>query len=215
MRPVVVLALCLAVTIPVAAKAGKSISAGSFSPAERSLWQEESFKGHTDYQVIPDEDEFSLKAHCEGTASAFYRRMKVDLTKTPILRWSWRIERIHAGLDDVSKEGDDYAARVYVVYKGKMPWDVNAMNYVWSNAQQQGRSWPNAYTGRAIMVAQESGTPEDSGVWIEESRNVREDFKRYFSRNVSRIDGVAVMTDCDNGGGTATGYYRDIRFTEE
>jgi len=215
MRLAVVLALCLAITATAAAETDNSVSAGSFSPAERPLWREESFKGHTDYQAIPEKDGFSLKAHCDGTASAFYRRLKVDLTKTPILRWAWKIDGIHAGLDDVSKEGDDYAARVYVVYKGAMPWDVNAVDYVWANKQPQGRSWPNAYTGRAIMVAQESGTPEDSSVWIGESRNVREDFKRYFGRDITRIDGVAVMTDCDNGGGTATGYYRDIRFTSE
>ena len=139
--------------------------------------------------------------------------MEIDLTKTPILRWSWKIEGTHANLDDVSKGGDDYAARVYVVYKGKLPWDVIAVNYVWANRQPQGESWPNAYTGRAVMIAQESGAPDNEELWIEESRNVREDFERYFGRDIRRIDGVAVMTDCDNGGGKATGYYSNVRFT--
>ena len=213
MRLLAVFALCMAITISAVAETSDTDS--FLSLADPSLWQEETFKGHTGYQVIQEKDGFSLEARCEGTASALYRRIPVDLTKTPILRWSWKIDGIHAGLDDVSKEGDDYAARVYVVYKGKLPWDINAVNYVWANKQPQGRSWPNAYTGRAMMIAQESGMPEDSGVWIEESRNVREDFKRYFDRNFSRIDGIAVMTDCDNGGGTATGHYRDIRFTAE
>lgn len=210
-----ILSLCLTATAPAVAETDGSVSAGTFLSSERPLWQEESFEGHTDYQFIPDGESLVLKAHCEGMASAFYRRMKVDLTKTPILRWSWRVEGIHADLDDISKEGDDYAARVYVVYKGKMPWDVSALNYVWANRQQKGTSWLNAFSGRAMMVAQESGVPEDSGVWIEESRNVRQDFKNHFGMDVAKIDGVAVMTDCDNGGGAATGYYRDIRFTAE
>lgn len=213
MRPLLLLALCLAMTVPAMAETGKGVYAGTFSPSENSLWQEESFKDHTDYQFVPEGDDFILEAHCDGTASALYRRIPVDLTKTPILSWSWKIDGIHAGLDDVSKEGDDYAARVYVVYKGAMPWDVIAVDYVWANTQPAGASWPNAYTKRAIMVAQESGTPDDKDVWIDETRDVRQDFKRYFGRDVTRIDGVAVMTDCDNGGGKATGYYRNIRFT--
>lgn len=213
MKAFVILTLCLAMVAPAVAKTGNSVSAGTFLPAERSLWREELFKGHTDYKFIPEGTAFSLKAHCDASASALYRRMNVDLTKTPILRWSWKIDGIHAGLDDVSKEGDDYAARVYVVYKGAMPWDVNAVDYVWANRQPQGKSWPNAYTKRAILVAQESGMPDDKDVWVEEVRDVRQDFKRYFRRDVTRIDGVAVMTDCDNGNGKATGNYRDIRFT--
>lgn len=213
MRPVLLLALCLAMTVPAMAETGNGVSAGTFLLSENSLWQEESFKDHTDYQFVPEGDDFFLKAHCDGTASALYRRIPVDLTKTPILRWSWKIEGIHDQLDDISKEGDDYAARVYVVYKGKMPWDVNAVNYVWANKQPAGASWPNAFSNRAFMVAQESGKPDNTDAWIDESRDVRQDFKRYFGRDVTRIDGVAIMTDCDNGGGKATGHYRNIRFT--
>lgn len=208
-----ILVLCLVIAAPAAAETGGSVSAGTFSPAEIPLWQEKSFKGHTDYQFISEGADLALKAHCNGSASALYRRMPVDLTKTPIMRWSWKIDGIHAGLDDISKDGDDYAARVYVVYKGTLPWDVSALNYVWANTQPAGVFWPNAYTKRAIMIAQESGMQEDEEIWIDEVRDVRQDFKRYFGLDVTRIDGVAVMTDCDNGGGTTSGYYRNIRFT--
>lgn len=177
------------------------------------LWQEKTFKGHTDYKFTETGNLLTLSAHCDGTASALYKYMKVDLAKTPMLRWSWKIEDIHAGLDDVSKAGDDYAARVYVIYKGKMPWDVKAVNYVWANAMKEGRSWPNAFTAKSIMVAQRSGSPEDKNTWVEESRDIRADFIQYFGMDISRLDGIAIMTDCDNGGGTAAGHYRDIRFT--
>jgi len=166
------------------------------------LGRNEHLKGHTDYSFIQQDGVLVLKAHCSGTASAFYRWTEVDLTKTPILHWSWKIDNIHAGLDDVSKKGDYFAARIYVVYKGKLPWSVNALNYV----------WPNPFTKRAVMIAQKSGTPTQKGVWIDESRDVRKDFKRYFDMDINKIDGIAVMTDCDNGGGEATSYYRDIHF---
>lgn len=182
---------------------------------ERALWQEKSFKGHTDYTFSKGGVSFVLSGRCDGSASALYKYMTVDLLKTPILKWSWRIEGIHAGLDDVSKTGDDYAARVYVIYKGKLPWDVKAINYVWANSTKEGSSWPNAFTSKSIMVAQKSGSPEDKNAWVAESRDVRADFMQYFGIDISKIDGVAIMTDCDNGGGRAVGHYRDIRFSAQ
>jgi len=215
MKLVIVLVVLLVFVVAPSAWAGteKEDHNASFSAEEISLSEEKSFKGHTDYEISSEGNNLTLKASCNNTASAFYRHMPVDLTKTPILRWSWKIDGIQAGLDDVSKKGDDYAARVYVVYKGTLPWDVSAMNYVWANTQPAGASWPNAYTKRAIMVAQKSGLPDNNEIWVDEIRNVREDFKKYFGRDVTKIDGVAIMTDCDNGGGVSTGYYRDIRFT--
>lgn len=183
-----------------------------FSPDQEKFWQSKVFKGKTSYEFINQEGKFVLKASCDGTASALYRRMDIDLTKTPILQWSWKIDATHDGLDDISKGGDDYAARIYVVYKGLMPWDVLALDYVWANAQPKDASWPNAFSSRAVMIAQESGNSGNKDLWVRESRNVLKDFKQYFERDIRNIDGVAIMTDCDNGKGKAIGYYRDIKF---
>jgi hypothetical protein len=210
MKPYAVLMLGLALSV--SAQAGAEDEPDIFSKAVIPLWQERTFKGHTDYTFIHEDDALVLKAHCSSTASAFYRWAEVDLTKTPILHWSWKVDNIHAGLDDISKKGDDFAARVYVVYKGKMPWSVNALNYVWANVKEVGSFWPNAFTKRAVMIAQKSGAPTKKDIWIDEFRDVRQDFKRYFDMDINRIDGVAVMTDCDNSGGEATSYYRNIHF---
>ena len=218
-KTLILLGFCLSLSLPVMAEkpANKGvIPVGTFTKEEIALWKERSFQGHTRYELISDEDALILKAHCKATGSAFYRDMKVDLVKTPILRWSWKIDNIHSGLDDISKAGDDYAARIYVVYKaGIMPWSVKALDYVWANKQPVGSSWPNAFTKQAIMIAQQSGVPEDKNVWIEETRDIRKDFKKYFGIDVSLINGVALMTDCDNSGGQATAYYRDIRFVSD
>lgn len=48
---------------------------------------------------------------------------------------------------------------------------------------------------------------------FEESRNVREDFKRFFDLDLDDIDAVALMTDCDNSGLKSAAYYGDIHFS--
>ena len=156
-----------------------------------------------------------LRAASEGAASGLYRERQVDLTETPILEWSWRVENTLGALDERRKDGDDYPPRVYVVFSGGLFfWRTRAINYVWSNHQPVGSTWENAYTGNARMVAVESG-PERTGRWLEERRNVRADYRRLFGESVERADAVALMTDTDNSGGRAIAFYGDIRFTAQ
>ncbi|MBI1330957.1 MAG: DUF3047 domain-containing protein [Alphaproteobacteria bacterium] len=177
-------------------------------------WKQHSFHGNT---VYTSQDDGSLKAQCNNSASALFREISIDLTKTPVLRWSWKIDGVHPELQERTKSGDDYPARVYVVYTPSvfMPWRTLAINYVWSNNQPVGTVWPNAFTSQAMMIALRSGVPRGGAQWQSESRNVRDDFRRYFGVDIKKIDGVAIMTDCDNAGRPMTGYYNNIRFSRE
>ena len=197
--------------------ASLDVRIGTFTQDEMASWEERVFKGHTTYELVGGGSGLALRATCNGSASAFYRRISVDLRRTPMLHWSWRVDGVHPGLDETTKAGDDYAARVYVVYteNSLLPWRVKAVDYVWSNSRPVGSHWPNAFTDRVMMVALRSGQPAKPGQWVNEVRNVREDFKTFLGLDITSIDGLAVMTDCDNGGGQATGFYRDIRFSAE
>ena len=207
--------LLLAVFSPLAA--GPQVILGRFTQSELERWQTHSFSGKTAYRLIPADDSptMTLQAHCDGGASALYLEQPVDLAQTPILRWQWRVEGVHRALDGTTKAGDDYAARVYVVYRisAWLPWRTYAVNYVWANTQPKGRTWPNAFTDQAMMVALASGVPQDADRWRSEARDVRADFSKLLDMDIEAIDGVALMTDCDNGQGRATAYYRCLRFT--
>lgn len=48
--------------------------------------------------------------------------------------------------------------------------------------------------------------------WVTETRNVYEDYKRAFGKDPPMISGVAIMTDTDNTGESATAHYGDIVF---
>lgn len=62
------------------------------------------------------------------------------------------------------------------------------------------------------MIAIESGK-EKVGQWVSEKRNILADFRAQFGENVEFADAVAVMTDTDNSGEKATGWYGDIWFS--
>lgn len=180
-----------------------------------SAWKERRFRGSTVYKTLTLDGRRALRASSEESASGFFLKVRVDLEKTPILHWSWRVEVALNELDERTRAGDDYSARIYLIRKHPLLfWMTTALNYVWSSSLEKGATWPSAYTNNVRMVAVRSGNSE-AGRWIDERRDVRADFRTLFGRNVRYIDGVAVMTDTDNSGGIAVAYYGDIRFASE
>ena len=77
-----------------------------------------------------------------------------------------------------------------------------------------GSDWRNPFTDHVAVVVVDSG-PEHTGRFVERQRNVREDFRRLFGHDVESIDAIAIMTDTDNSGLAATGYYGPIRFASQ
>ena len=193
----------------------ETVMVASFDSGDLSGWEVKEFKGGTDYSIAYVEARKVLVAKSSASASAMLRKIEVDLEKTPWLNWTWRAENILHGLNERSKGGDDYPARVYVIISGGLFfWKTLALNYVWSNNQPVGSFWPNAYTSNAVMFAVESGS-KNLGKWLHNKRNVRDDIRKFFGKKIRYIDAVAIMTDTDNAGGRAETYYGDIYFTQE
>ena len=183
----------------------------------------------TRYSVVPDGAGFVLKAESRAAASGLYRPVDLAPTVYPILAWRWKVENILAKGDERRKEGDDYAARIYVAFQydpgaatlwektrygtyrlfyGEYPPKA-VINYIWANRLPKGAAIDNAFTDRAKMIAVQSG-PQEIGRWLSEERNLYEDYRRLFGQEPPRIAGIALMTDTDNTGESAVAYYDQI-----
>lgn len=184
-----------------------------FSPSEIMGWPTRSFAGETEYRVVEKGGTRVLQARSKTQASAKYLEREVDLDRTPYLRWCWQVSGIHQGLDETTRNGDDYPARVYVARKtGLLPWQVQSVNYVWASSQPKGANWPNAFTSRARLLALQSGESR-VGEWVAEVRHVAEDFERLFVERAGRVDGVALMSDGDNAGVDASAWFSRLGFS--
>jgi hypothetical protein len=183
--------------------------AETFGPADIAAWTAHSFEGETAYETVTLDGEPALEARCDASASGRFLEREIDLTATPIIEWRWRVDD---GLPPVENErakaGDDFAARLYVVREGFLPWQSRAVNYVWAATAPAGADWPNPFASQAHMVALQSGP---GGGWRTERRDIRADFARFHGVEADTIDVVAIMTDCDNTGGTARAWYGEIR----
>ena len=180
-----------------------------------SAWEKKEFSGMTSYQLVNVDNRQALKAVSDQSASGLFREIEVDLSKTPYMHWSWKVESVLEDVDETKKSGDDYAVRVYVLISdGFFFWQTRALNYVWASQQPEGSSWPNAFTERATMLAVESGDAR-VGEWVELKRNVLHDIQNILGIDASRVDAVAIMTDTDNSKQSVSAYYGDIFFTSE
>ena len=197
-------------------------------------WKPLTFKKierHTTYSLVKDGNEVVLRAVAESSASGLVREIKIDPKEYPVVQWRWKVTNILKKGDVRRKEGDDYPARIYVTFEydsrklgffekakyeairllyGQYP-PTGAINYIWESKVQKGTAVPNPYTDRVIMIVVESGESK-LNQWVTEERNLYEDYKKAFGQEPPMISGVAIMTDTDNTGESATAYYGDILF---
>ncbi|MCL5800943.1 MAG: DUF3047 domain-containing protein, partial [Gammaproteobacteria bacterium] len=121
---------------------------------------------HTDYELVKDGDTHVVKAVSEAAASGLTRKIAIDLNKTPILRWRWKVDNVIQQSDVTRKEGDDYAARIYITFAyepdkvsfgkklkynaGKLLFGselpIGAINYIWESKTPKDTIVDNAYT---------------------------------------------------------------------
>ncbi len=189
------------------------ITVGDFSSMDVSGWDEKSFNGDTSYEIEEQSGLSYLYASADKSASALYKKIKIDLDKTPYLNWSWRVDKQLPELNEQTKAGDDYSARIYVIVKrGLAPWNTNALNYVWSSNKAPKMSRPNAFTDKAIMIPLRTSLDAHQQ-WASEKINVKVDFEQYFGVSIDEIDGVAIMVDADNSGLHAAASFGDVFFS--
>jgi hypothetical protein len=185
------------------------LAVGNFSAEGLAGWETKSFRGLTQYQLVREGNRGVVRASSHNAASGLVKKVTIDPGKYRYLRWSWKIDHTIPQGDEKTKSGDDYAARVYVVFPGKFFWQTRAINYIWANHLKKGESLPNAYTSNAMMVAVESGE-ERAGQWQNEERDILADYRQLFGSDPGEVRAIAIMTDTDNTGASASAWYGNI-----
>ena len=82
----------------------------------------------TIYTVGSNENGNFLKAVADNAASGLGKEVKIDLNKTPFINITWKIEKDLQGINENSKKGHDFAARVFAVKKtGATPLSIEQL----------------------------------------------------------------------------------------
>ncbi len=230
----------LTLWIPASALANEVII-GDFSkldPAEGlpATWENLIFpkiKSHTAYTLIKDDQLTVVQAVSNASASGLIHDYKGPAERFPWISWQWKIDHVLERGDVHSKQGDDYAARIYVTFEysaeGKSWWQRlrfdaanlaaggklpgSAINYIWANKAAPGTIVSNPFADQTKMIVLQSGNSR-AGRWVAEKRNLVADYQAAFGTKPPRITGIAIMTDTDNTRESTIAYYGDIRLTD-
>ena len=169
----------------------------------------------TVYTVGSNENGNFLKAVADNAASGLGKEVKIDLNKTPFINITWKIEKDLQGINENSKKGHDFAARVFAVKKtGATPLSNRAINYVFSSNSSVGQSWPSPYTKKSIDNVLAT-TKDNLNEWVTVKANVKEDFKKFHNLDVNELDGLAIMADTDNSKMKSISYFQNIYFSAD
>ena len=169
----------------------------------------------TVYSVGSNENGNFLKAVADNAASGLGKEVKIDLNKTPFINITWKIEKDLQGINESSKKGHDFAARVFAVKKtGATPLSNRAINYVFSSNSIVGQSWPSPYTKKSTDNVLAT-TKDNLNEWVTVKANVKEDFKKFHDLDVNELDGLAIMADTDNSKMKSISYFQNIYFSSD
>lgn len=167
----------------------------------------------TQYSLGSNENGKFMRAEANNSASVLGKEIKINLNETPFLNITWKIEKDLPGIDEGSKKGHDYAARVFVVKKtGATPLSNRAMNYVFSSNNDVNTYHPSPFTKKSIDYVL-STTKENLNEWVTVKANVRDHFQKFHNLDLDEINGVAIMSDTDNSKLSSIAYYQNIYFS--
>jgi len=200
---------------------------------EAGLWKHAPFsalKRDTVYTLLQEGGRTVLRGAAEGAASLYTANIAPPLASPAGLSWRWKTDALVPGADNRDKAREDAPLRVIVGFdgdraslpaaeqkrfkraerlSGKAP-PYAVLMYIWSDHVPIGTVIPSAHTSQIRMLVVASGKG-GLGQWQAVRRNLAEDYRHAYGGEAGPLLGVAVMTDTDNTGTKAIGYYADIK----
>jgi hypothetical protein len=193
----------------------EKITIFNFTEDEFKTLQVKKVKGETTWRLGSNEKGNFIKAEAEGKGSGLGKEVKIDLSKTPFINITWKVEKDLSGINEKTKKGHDYAARVFVIKKtGSTMLSNRAINYVFSSNQNVDENWSSPYTKKSVDYVL-STTKENLDTWVTVKANVKDHFKKFHDLDVVDLTGVAIMMDTDNSKLKAISYFQNIYFSAE
>ncbi len=185
---------------------------GDFEEGWSHHWMARKFTNKaTRYKVVEEDSNLVLMALSKKSASGLWHMLDIHPGKIGKISWRWKVAKsLLKNTKENKKRGDDYAARLFVVFEPHfLNWKTRAICYVWAAHEPAGSIYKNPYAESVATIVVESGD-ERCGRWITEERDFIADYRKYFGEAPEMVSAVAIMIDTDNTGLNATAWFDDI-----
>ncbi len=175
-------------------------------------WQAQRLdRRETDYQVVPQAPDSALEGRSENAAAGLWRALDAPVAEQGMVSWRWWTEMSLAGNErEREKQGDDYAARVFLTFGGDpFTRGTRALAYAWAGREAVGSVYPNPYVAEVITIVLRSGDG-DAGRWVSEERDFVADYLTAFGEEPPSLTAVALLVDTDDTSSRAVARFDDI-----
>ena len=174
-------------------------------------WKARKDAGKVAYTVQEEAGLRFLRGASSGLGIQAGREYEWDLTKYPVLAWSWRPRLFPQGADERDSSKNDSALAVYMTVPYSRISGPKAVKYIWSERVPVGTRLTSNMGLTQVLVLR-SGPSGARDQWVEEWANVLEDYTRLFGEPpAAKPAGIAVLTDSDDTRSRAEGDYANFR----
>ncbi len=178
-------------------------------------WDLETFHNDPHMKLEPLKDgQFGIRLVSEESSFGLYKTVEVDLKEFPILTWRWKVDRLPLAGDIREKDKNDQAAQIYVIFPNSLIRLRSPMiGYLWDSNAPAGTVADGHSPITPIKVIVLRSGKQQLGKWVQERRNVAEDYVRLFGHNsIPKVGRVAIWINTQHTKSTAQSSFADLQF---
>ena len=190
-------------------------------------------KAGTQYSMNERANRPCVQAHAQSSASLLRRRLSLPVERLQEVRFDWWIDRFESSRELEDPDVDDSPASLVLAFDGdvaqlslrnRMLFELAhsimgeappfaTLMYVWDAKAAPGTVKVSPRSDRIRKIVIGSGHDRRGG-WMRFTRNVAEDYRLAFGEVPGPLIGAALMTDADNGRGSAQACYGPVQFLD-
>ena len=151
-----------------------------------------------DFTVVEHAGRRALHMKSAGEHSTIAKEVRADLAATPFLAWQWRVLSLPQGADLRNRATSDATGHIFAIWP-RFPAFVRSrlIGYVWDAALPVGTVLPSQKTGAVTFIVARRGD-QGLGHWLDERRNVADDYLRVFGEAPPPLPALALSIDTND-----------------
>ncbi len=192
-------------------------------------WElQESTGSISEGDITVEDEEGKAILHLKSRDSSYLigrENLEIDLQKTPLLTWRWKVRTLPMGADARDTNAIDSGIALHVTFDPEEAGERRAIGYLWNGSTPRCSYLLNPrensfFKRRAFRLAgvpvtwfvilQNEESPTD--VWLTETRDVAEDYRQIFNAPPPSVAAVAVQIDSGDTGTSAESFAGPIAF---
>ena len=156
------------------------------------------FVGKNNFSLEKTNEGFFLLSVPQGSSSGLYQKVDIKGQELTRVRWTWRVDTVHASADLRQLSREDTAATIFFIF-GEPSFfnrDVPTLAYVWSSTPVKEGTILQSLRYQSLKYIQLRGK-SSAGKWETEERNISADYEAIFGEKPDRLKYIALFSDND------------------